>query len=312
MSTEPIITRASPNDARFIAGHESPGGRAVTKAYRCPAGVITIGHGFTMSSRVFAAYWRTKYGRALQMGDTIGQAEADDILLRLINEEYGAAVASKVKPHRQHHFGSAASMTFNCGPGALAWRWAQALGNGDIAEAARLLRTTAVTANGRRLAGLVRRRGEEAHLMETGQYTSLGPAKQPSAISQTKAEIREYQEQLIALGYQLGTADGIAGPKTEAAVRDFQREHGLTVDSIVGPATRATLIRALDTKRAKQSAGGVGTAGGAGGAAIVPDPASADALWNAALWGAGALVVVGIVFAIIKYRGVVTGRRVPT
>ena len=123
----PVINNASDNDTAFIAGHESPGGKAITRAYRCPAGVLTIGHGFTMRSRVFADYWRESRGRALQTGDTITQAEADRILKRLIDEEYGAAVATKVKPRLQHHFGGASSVSFNCGPGALDWRWARAL-----------------------------------------------------------------------------------------------------------------------------------------------------------------------------------------
>lgn len=308
------ISTASPAGVRFIAGHESPGGRAVTRAYRCPAGVITIGHGFTMGSKIFAAYWRSKHGRALQMGDTITQAEADTILERLINEEYGKAVAAKVRPAKQHHFDGASSTAFNCGPGALAWKWAQALANGKVSDSAKLLRTTAVTANGRRLAGLVRRRDEEANLIEHGRYTARGPAGQPTAVSQTDAEVREYQQQLLALGYDIGaaSADGVAGAKTIAAVRAFQKDHGLVIDGIVGPATRATLIRALDTKRGSQAAGGAGAGGGmvGGGAEIASQPA--DALMSALMWGVGIAVAVGVIILITKYRGVITGRRVPT
>lgn len=308
-----VITQVSPQGVAFTAHHESPGGKAVTKAYRCPAGVVTIGHGFTMGSKIFAAYWMAMHGRALRMGDTITHAEADSILTRLINEEYGKAVSSKVKPRKQHHFDGASSTAFNCGTGALDWRWAAALANGNVTEAARLLRTTAVTANGRRLVGLVRRRDEEATLIEHGRYTVQGPGKLPVAESQTAEEIREYQKQLITLGYDVGPAgaDGIAGRKTIEAVRLFQADHDLVIDGIVGPATRATLIRALDAKQGGQATAGGGVAGGAGGVAIAPDPASLDAVWSAALWGVGAILAIGVIVIFVKYRGVLTGRRVP-
>lgn len=145
----------------FIAAHEG----FVSKAYLCPAGVLTIGYGFTMGSKVFADYWRGKHGRALKTGDTITRAEADMLLQRMVDAEYGAAVNREVAPKKQHHYDGASSTTFNCGAGALKWKWAQALKIGNVSEAARLLRTTAVTANGRKLAGLVRRRSEEAHLI---------------------------------------------------------------------------------------------------------------------------------------------------
>lgn len=45
------------------------------------------------------------------------------------------------------------------------------------------------------------------------------------------------QQHLEAAGYDTGPIDGIFGPITEAAVRQFQEDHGLTVDGIVGPIT---------------------------------------------------------------------------
>jgi len=37
------------------------------------------------------------------------------------------------------------------------------------------------------------------------------------------------------------TADGDFGPKTEAAVKDWQKTHGLMVDGVVGPKTWAAM-----------------------------------------------------------------------
>lgn len=52
----------------------------------------------------------------------------------------------------------------------------------------------------------------------------------------TGAVVKQIQEALFLL------ADGIYGAMTEDAVKVFQRENGLTVDGIVGPATLAKLV----------------------------------------------------------------------
>ena len=51
------------------------------------------------------------------------------------------------------------------------------------------------------------------------------------------------QTKLIQMGYYLGSygADGKYGAKTEAAVKDFQRNNGLNPDGITGPLTWAAL-----------------------------------------------------------------------
>jgi uncharacterized protein (TIGR02594 family) len=54
-------------------------------------------------------------------------------------------------------------------------------------------------------------------------------------------KVRDLQRRLRELGYNPGPVDGIFGPRTEAAVRAFQRDSKLVADGIVGPCTRANL-----------------------------------------------------------------------
>jgi peptidoglycan L-alanyl-D-glutamate endopeptidase CwlK len=55
--------------------------------------------------------------------------------------------------------------------------------------------------------------------------------------------VRQIQQQLQKLGYKIAD-DGKFGPKTDAAVKDFQRKHNLETDGIVGAKTRAALDKA--------------------------------------------------------------------
>lgn len=52
--------------------------------------------------------------------------------------------------------------------------------------------------------------------------------------------VRELQ---LALGFAAREIDGDFGPKTDKAVREFQRNHGLTIDGKVGPKTWAILLK---------------------------------------------------------------------
>lgn len=59
-------------------------------------------------------------------------------------------------------------------------------------------------------------------------------------------QVRQLQQTLNALGWACGSADGVYGAKTAAAVRAFQRAHGLREDGAAGPETRAVLLRAAE------------------------------------------------------------------
>lgn len=80
-----------------------------------------------------------------------------------------------------------------------------------------------------------------------------GPATQNALFGIVKA----LQQGLNSLGYDAGTADGIYGNNTAAAVRRFQKDQGLTVDGIAGPNTRAALAKALDSS--SSSGGSINT-----------------------------------------------------
>jgi N-acetyl-anhydromuramyl-L-alanine amidase AmpD len=63
-----------------------------------------------------------------------------------------------------------------------------------------------------------------------------------NSVSITKTE--ELQEKLNKLGYDCGKVDGIIGPKTTLAIKNFQRDFQLIVDGIPGPQTRRRLASA--------------------------------------------------------------------
>jgi hypothetical protein len=58
------------------------------------------------------------------------------------------------------------------------------------------------------------------------------------------SDVLDVQERLDDLGYPVGALDGAYGVATATAVRAFQRDHGLEVDGVCGPQTRAALAEA--------------------------------------------------------------------
>lgn len=54
-------------------------------------------------------------------------------------------------------------------------------------------------------------------------------------------EVKAIQVGLAAAGFDPGSADGVFGPRTLAAVIGLQKAHALTVDGLVGPQTRGAM-----------------------------------------------------------------------
>jgi peptidoglycan hydrolase-like protein with peptidoglycan-binding domain len=72
-----------------------------------------------------------------------------------------------------------------------------------------------------------------------------------AANAERQRQTAALQERLSQLGWYAGEADGVAGPATEQAIRNFQRAAGLAVDGIAGPQTDAALAASDAVTRAQ-------------------------------------------------------------
>lgn len=65
---------------------------------------------------------------------------------------------------------------------------------------------------------------------------------------QISEDVRTLQSNLKKLGYLSGSADGVFGAGTEAAVKAFQKKNGLTDDGLVGNKTKEEIALAINKK----------------------------------------------------------------
>jgi peptidoglycan hydrolase-like protein with peptidoglycan-binding domain len=79
-------------------------------------------------------------------------------------------------------------------------------------------------------------------------------------------DTKSIQEALTICGFSPGKVDGKAGPKTETAIKDFQKAAGVKVDGIVGPLTAPALAKHLGEASVK-AAGLKGYFSGSGASA---------------------------------------------
>jgi lysozyme len=155
------------------------------QAYLCPAGVPTIGWGSTSIN-----------GRAVQMGQTITQAQADAQLDADLQRFYDALARAipAVAGWPPNRAAALVSWTYNVGVGAMqdSTLRKRMLAGEDPIKVAREELPRWNKADGRELAGLTRRRAAEVALF-------VGQQLQQSAPAPTPAERRQWVTQIKAL-----------------------------------------------------------------------------------------------------------------
>lgn len=181
-------------------------------AYKCPAGVLTIGYGHTAG---------------VKAGQTITQAQADKMLVDDV-ERFERNVNKYYDKYRwnQNEFDALVSFAYN---------------NGSIDQLTKAgTRSREVIANkmleyinkGTAFeAGLTRRRKAERELFLKG-CEELPTLRKGSR----GLYVEELQDMLDKRGYTL-KVDGKFGSETEEAVEAFQADNGLKVDGVVGSKT---------------------------------------------------------------------------
>jgi len=264
----------------------------VLKAYRCPAGDLTIGVGLTSASGVIK----------VKPGMVITAEESDRLLTEALQRNYEPQVEvamatprdTKVTRPAQHEFDGGVLFHFNTG----------AIGRASWVKAWKILDWFAVETKlklwtkggGKVLPGLVRRRQAEYELIRSGRYASeravlpvpASPKEARITLPLSRDEISNVWEGFRALGFDPGP--NFTCIRVEA-VRAFQRKHDLTVDGVLGRATLSTLQRALDARAKAKPTAAVGVVSGGVSVADPPDLAGLEATpWLTEVVAIGALL----------------------
>lgn len=221
-------------------------------AYKCPAGVWTIGYGHTSG---------------VKQGMKITESEATKFLVAdVANAEKAVQKYDSIYNWNQNQFDALVSFTFNCGSGNLQ----TLLGKGKRTIAEISAKIPAYNKGGDEvLAGLVKRRAEEKALFDKA-------AEDKPAASAVTITVKEWQKAAIADGYKFPKygadgawgsecesvakkaivkkrlaytnknltklvqkvvgveADGLCGKGTAAAIKVWQKANGLIADGCVG------------------------------------------------------------------------------
>ena len=189
-------------------------------AYRCAAGVWTIGYGHTAG---------------VHSGMTITQAQADAYLQQDIAKFEGyvnnPAYVPITEQLNQNQFDALVSFAFNLGAGNL-----RKLCKGRTAAQIAQAMTQYCKANGKVLAGLKRRRAAEQALFNK-PVSAATPAQNTESEDYNMKTIKKGSKGNAVKVWQIiigAAADGIFGSGTESATKIWQSNHGLAADGVVG------------------------------------------------------------------------------
>jgi peptidoglycan hydrolase-like protein with peptidoglycan-binding domain len=108
-------------------------------------------------------------------------------------------------------------------------------------------------------------RSSASSSMHQSQQSQSQPAQQRQQVGAAHSEeqVKQVQEKLSGMGYDVGPVDGIVGPKTQSALREFQQDKGLQATGELNSQTLAA-IEAGGASGAAGPAGPTGQAGSAG------------------------------------------------
>lgn len=200
-------------------------------AYRCAAGVWTIGYGHTAG---------------VHSGMTITQAQADAYLQQDIAKFEGYVNNPAYVPItanlNQNQFDALVSFAFNLGVGNL-----RKLCKGRTAAQIAQAMTQYCKANGKVLAGLRRRRAAEQALFNK-PVSAATPAQNTESEDYNMKTIKKGSKGNAVKVWQIiigAAADGIFGSGTESATKTWQSKHGLAADGIVGKMSWKAGLEAL-------------------------------------------------------------------
>lgn len=199
-------------------------------AYRCAAGVWTIGYGHTAG---------------VHSGMTITQAQADAYLQQDVAKFEGyvnnPAYVPITEQLNQNQFDALVSFAFNLGAGNL-----RKLCKGRTAAQIARTMSNYNKANGKVLAGLKRRRAAEQALFN--KPVSAAPAQNQNTEDYNMKTIKKGSKGNAVKVWQIiigAAADGIFGSGTESATKTWQSNHGLAADGIVGKMSWKAGLEAL-------------------------------------------------------------------